>query len=69
MATNTKDQILDWLGEGYKLRVTNVEASKWSKKQWRTEYLCRKAAAWYYFVYDEPAPNGKRRIVFAYEET
>ena len=57
--------IAEWLGDGFKVRIQRVEADKWRSQKWRTEFLCRKVRLNRYHVYDEPAPEDKRLIVFA----
>ena len=67
LSKSKKDQLLEWLGDGFALKTTTVARKNWSNSEWRAEYLCEKAASWRYHIYDAPAENDKRLVVFAYE--
>jgi hypothetical protein len=61
----TRAEIDAWVGDSFRVRMQRVERESWKDPSWRVTFLTRKALVELYYVYDEPAPEGKQLIVFA----
>lgn len=68
--TIDRDQIMKWLADddGWSLRRLTVDKASWNDREWRAEYLCKRAAGRsFHHVHDEEVAGGKVKVWFVYE--